>query len=362
MAKQRELGTYQMLWDCEYCGTTKLLALDHRHCPGCGTPQDPDRRYFPGDEDKVAVEDHQFVGADWQCASCDSPNATGADFCVNCGAGKEGGQAVGRRADRAAAEGAAFEQDTVKQATQEAKARRHADREAEQAEYEARRAAAGGRPAKGQGGGKGKILLMIGLAAVVLVILLLFWKKSATVTVSGHTWTRAVDIERFQANEASAWCDEMPRAAYSVTQRREKRGTERVEDGETCQTVQQDQGDGTFKEIEECSPTYRDVDVFDQKCYFRIDSWTVIRTETASGASLAETPHWPDPRLARTGLGLGAEREGQRSETYTVSFRHDDGETDTCTFDEARWRSFTVGQQLDVKVGGLTGGLACGSL
>ena len=75
MTKRRDLGTYQMLWDCAYCDTTKLLALDHRHCPNCGGAQDAERRYFPSDEDKVAVEDHEFFGADWQCAACDSPNA-----------------------------------------------------------------------------------------------------------------------------------------------------------------------------------------------------------------------------------------------------------------------------------------------
>ena len=349
------------MWDCEYCGTTKLLALDHRHCPGCGTPQDPDGRYYPSDEDKVAVEDHQFVGADWQCASCDSPNATGADFCVNCGAGKDGSTAVGQRADRAAATGASFEQDSVKQAAQQTRERRRAEREAKQAEYEARRAAAGGRSAGSKKGG-GKVILLVGVAAVVLVLLLLFWKKSATVIVSGHAWARAVEIEQFEATEESAWCDEMPAAARSVSQRREKRGTEQVEDGETCQTVQQDQGDGTFKEIEECTPVYKDVDVFDQKCYFTIDQWVTVRTETASGASVDEEPLWPDLRLARIGSGLGAEREGARSETYTVFFRNEDGETEECVVSQAKWRSFSVGQELEVKVGGLTGGLACGSL
>ena len=82
----------------------------------------------------------------------------------------------------------------------------------------------------------------------------------------------------------------------------------------------------------------------------------------ASGASLAEEPLWPDPRLAGPGRRLGAEREGRRSETYTVLFRTDDGETDECTFSEARWRSFTVGQRLDARVGALTGNLSCSSL
>ena len=362
MTRRRDLGTYQMLWDCEYCGTAKLLALDHRHCPSCGGAQDPDRRYFPSEEDKVAVEDHTFVGADWQCPSCDSPNAKGADFCVNCGNGREDGQAVGKREDRSAAAGEAFTQDDVRQAEQEARARRQGEREARQAEYEARRAAAGGRepPRKGKGG-KGKILLWVGVALIAIMILL-FWKKSATLTVAGHTWNREVNIERFQAVEGAEWCDAMPGDAYRVSRRREKSGTRRVEDGETCRTVQQDQGDGTFKEVEECVPRYREEAVYDQRCYFRVDRWVVFRTESASGTSLTETPHWPEVWLAQTGNRLGAEREGERSERYVVTFRTDDGEDHQCAFPEDTWRSFSIGQSLEAEVGGLTGNLSCNSL
>ena len=62
---------YEMFWDCEYCGSSKLLGITHRHCPNCGAPQDPEKRYFPPDEEKVALEDHENTGADWHCPSCD---------------------------------------------------------------------------------------------------------------------------------------------------------------------------------------------------------------------------------------------------------------------------------------------------
>ena len=359
MTKRRDLGTYQMLWDCAYCDTAKLLALDHRHCPNCGSAQDPERRYFPSDEDKVAVEEHEFVGADWQCASCDSPNAALANFCVNCGSSQEDGQRVMHRADQVAGEGAP---DSVEQAQQEARQHRQAQREARQAEYEARRAAAGGKAPKPPKSGGKKTLLWGGVAVIAVILIFIFWKKTAVVTVSGHSWTRSVAIEQLQAVQGSEWCDAMPSAAYNVSRQREKRDTRRVEDGETCRIVQQDQGDGTFKEVEECQPKYREEDVYDQKCYFTIDRWQEVRTEAATGASLAETPRWPEFRLQQTGRRLGAEREGARSERYIVLFRTDDGETHDCSFPEARWRSFAVGQTIEAEVGGVTGNLRCSSL
>ena len=71
--RSTDLGTYQMLWDCPYCGTPKLLALDHKHCPACGGAQDPTRRYFPKDDEKIAVEGHVFVGKDKICGACEAP-------------------------------------------------------------------------------------------------------------------------------------------------------------------------------------------------------------------------------------------------------------------------------------------------
>ena len=48
---EKQLGTYQMLWDCSYCDSKKLLGITHRHCPGCGAPQDPSKRYYPKDDE-----------------------------------------------------------------------------------------------------------------------------------------------------------------------------------------------------------------------------------------------------------------------------------------------------------------------
>ena len=58
-----EESTFEMLWDCKFCGQKKLLGLTHRFCAGCGAPQDPAARYFPADHEKVAVKDSPFVGS-----------------------------------------------------------------------------------------------------------------------------------------------------------------------------------------------------------------------------------------------------------------------------------------------------------
>jgi hypothetical protein len=67
---------YEMLWDCKFCGTKKLLGKTHRFCPNRRPA--PIRRYFPADR-KVVVQDRVFVGAD-KSAPPASLSAASAEF------------------------------------------------------------------------------------------------------------------------------------------------------------------------------------------------------------------------------------------------------------------------------------------
>jgi ribosomal protein L40E len=106
--------TYEMLWDCKFCNTQKNLGKTHKHCPNCGAAQDPSWRYYPSDEEKVAVEDHQFVGADLICAACGALNGAKSHNCGNCGAVLD--ESVKRAqtlAGQTRAEGDSFERDDL---------------------------------------------------------------------------------------------------------------------------------------------------------------------------------------------------------------------------------------------------------
>jgi hypothetical protein len=89
---------YEMLWNCSHCSTQKLLGLTHRHCPNCGAKQDPSARYFPADHEKVAVQNHQYVGADLVCRYCSAACSRKAHNCAQCGAPLAQGAPVKSRA------------------------------------------------------------------------------------------------------------------------------------------------------------------------------------------------------------------------------------------------------------------------
>lgn len=345
--REEERGTYQMLWDCGNCGTTGLLGVSHRHCPSCGSAQDPAARYFPSETQKVALENHTYTGADWKCGACDTPNSSQATFCINCGSGKDGNKEVKRREEQSTAAGQAFADDSAKSARSELTSRPAAPPEVQ--------------PKKSGSGAwiVGGIVLVL-----VAIVLAMTWKREASVSVTGHAWTRSIGVETFGPDRQDAWRDQVPPRAYDMSCRQEVRSTRQIPDGETCRDKRVDRGDGSFKEVRECVPKFRDEPVYDQKCSYFLDVWKESRRETASGGSLQEKPAWPAVRLAREGSCLGCEREGAREQSYTVRFQDSEkaDKTYECDLEEPQWGALSVGKKVKSKAGVLTGKLDCGAL
>lgn len=342
-----------MLWDCRSCDTKKLLGVTHRFCPNCGGPQDPAWRYFPSDEEKIAVKDHVYHGADVVCSGCDVPNSRAAKHCVACGAELGKARDAKQRTDVTLGEGQKFAGETAK----DAKADHNAQREARNNPAPPPKP----KPKLSKGA---KIALGAVATLIVLILVAVLWKKEAAVVVTGHNWTRSIAIEKFGPKSESAWCNEMPRDAYSVSRSREVRDHKKVPDGETCSTRKKDKGDGTFSEVKECKTKYREEPVYDDKCRYRVDRWQHDRDVVAKGGSVAETPAWPTVPVLRAGTCLGCEREGPRQQQYNVALEivGKEKKTSSCGFDEAKWRSLAVGSKWKMKFGVLTGLPDCGSM
>jgi hypothetical protein len=345
-------NTYEMLWDCRSCDTKKLLGKTHRFCPNCGAAQDPSWRYFPSDAEKVAVEDHVFVGTDLVCRACGVPNSRVAKHCVACGSDLEKAKDATTRDDQVRGEGTSFQGETAKDAKRE---------------REAKKQAASGQPPTKAARKKRFKLIPHGVSALVLalvafIIVAATWKKEAGVTVTGHRWERSIAIEKFGPKSDSAWCESMPSDAYRVSRHSEVRSHKKVADGQTCSTRRKDNGDGTFSEKEECRTKYRDEPVYSDKCSYTVDRWQYHRTATAQGASLTQTPTWPVVTLSRTGSCMGCEREGSRGEKYEILVRTDEGKSSSCDFAQPKWEGIADGSQWKMKFAVITGFPDCDSM
>lgn len=351
--------TYQMLWDCKYCGQKKNLGLTHRCCPSCGGPQDPTSRYFPSDAEKIAVEDHPYAGADVVCPACNTAVSRAAKCCTSCGSPLAAGKEVRLRADQV---GNQFSGETVQDAKRElGLAPPGLVGPGPGPQLPPRQAL----PAK-----KGihpllivlPIVAVLGLSVLVAGLFFLLRTRAGSFTVAGATWERTVQVEQRNNVSTSAWCDAVPPDGHVTRRHSEQRSTHKVADGETCTTRRKDQGNGTFKEVRECTPKYRSVPDYADKCDYDAPRWATVRTAKAGGTK-AEPPAWPKVELSRPGSCVGCEREGAKKETYTVSLKEPStGESSSCEFPEEKWRSFSPGDRYDGKIGAVTGVIDCKSL
>ncbi len=337
-------AVYEMLWNCRSCGADGLLGLTHRHCPNCGSPQDPSSRYFPTDDKKVAVRDHRFVGVDRRCRFCSTANGRASNCCGTCGGPLAQGADLATRADQLHAVGQ-YAGDTAAAAHQE-------------------RQPPVPTPKKPKKWALGcSIAAGVGLLLFTLMVVMCSWSKGAEVVVTGHSWTREINVERYGNVEKSTWCDQMPGGAAVKKRSREVRSHESTKTGETCKTRKIDRGDGTFKEKEECTPVYNDKAVYDERCSYDLREWSQHHKLKQEGHSLSEPLRWPSVALERVGTCLGCEREGTRSEAFVVHFKDKASpEVFECSFPEPRWRSLALKQTFKAKVAVVGKVLDCSSL
>ncbi len=349
------MTTYQMLWDCKYCGTQKLLGLTHRHCPTCGAPQDATARYFPSEADKVIVQNHAFVGADVVCPACQEANSKRNQHCFNCGSPLTEGAAVRRREDRVIPDGATAPIDSKAAATLEAQPALQANAGARHAK----------KPEKKHTWRSDlRTLAYIFVPIIVLffgfVIVNVIFTKSVQVEAVKHHWVREIAVEQYGDVREGDWCDETPSGARIIDRQMKTRSHKKVADGQSCTTRQTDNGDGTFSEHEVCKTTYRSEPVESLYCTYLVTKWHFERTAKAEGND--PSPAWPATRITRNGQCLGCEREGTRKETYELVLRDlASGEEDSCEFPEDKWRSFAPGAKFDAEQM-MVGGLVCDTM
>jgi hypothetical protein len=312
--------TYEMFWDCEYCGQRKLLGVTHRHCANCGGPQNPGKRYFPPENEKVAVQDHQFVGADLLCPSCREAQSAAANCCTNCGGPLKEGKQAARVADQLMGASAV-----------------------------AAPAPAAAPPAPK----KSHTWIFAVVGAVVVLIVGIFvvracWTKEAALEVSGHSWVREIAIEQHEEVEENGACKSMPSGAKEL---------KRTKPEPSCVTRKVDQGDGSYKEKRECTDA-------EEQCDYKVSRWTISRTVKEEGKGLDSEPKWPDVKLTKAGSCVGCEREGARSESFLVHFSDAKAKDElSCRFENAeRWSSFKPKSRWRGNVRMVGGDLDCGSL
>ncbi len=338
---------YEMLWDCKFCGTKKLLGKTHRFCPNCGGQQDPSWRYFPSDSEKVAVQDHVFVGADKICKACNSLNGAASEFCGNCGAPLSSAATAQQIAGRTKGEGDTFQTEDVQKRQQA---------------VQIPGLAAAAKPAAKSGGFLNKWVI-IGIIVVALIggaVYALTRTVNASAYVTGYKWERTINLQSLQPVPDKTNCDSMPGDAYSVSRNYEQVDTRQVADGQTCRTNQIDQGDGTFREERSCETKYRSEPVMGYMCTYMVNRWIGVSPAVSRGDKVT-APYWPDTN-ASSCFSIGCKRESGRSEDYILMLKGDGDRPFECSVDYDLWQETKLERSFDIEVGTILKNFVCSSL
>lgn len=302
-----------MLWDCGYCGKTKLLGLTHRHCPECGAKQDATKRYFPSEADKVKVQSDDYAGSDRICPNCQHASNAKAQHCAGCGAPLDGAQPAPK---------------VVKTIAAKPKSRWWI------------------------------YAIVIVLVLILALYVLCFRKKAGNFEVTAQTWERRIEVEEYVEKSGSNWRDEVPTGAdLGFCHDKEQRAAV----PEDCQKRQVDQGDGTMKEITECTPAKPAV--VKPWCSYTLRQWQVIDELTArEQGDAGDERMWPDsPFPTQVTQRLGARREARRVEVLKVELEGTGG-THTCEVNEALWTKLTPGTKAKGSVRGASDAIVCEDL
>jgi hypothetical protein len=350
MADEKLLGRFEMLWDCPFCDTKRLLGVTHAHCPNCGAVQDQTKRYFPSDAEKVAVRD-DYEGVDKKCGSCDAPNGAKTKFCVKCGAPLDDAAAVKVRSDQVVAQGAQFVADDVKKAEAEL-----------------------GSKAKPQPVAVKKksywwVWLILGvLAFCTLIWFLCIRKRTADFVVEEHRWKKTIAVEEWKRMPHEDWQDKLPSNALDVNNCHDKQfDTKKVPDGQDCQMRRKDKGDGTFTEVQECTPKYRNEPIEKTWCSYQLLEWAVVDHKEASTLDGSE-PTWPVTGIKAPTAVLGnipehTQREGERKELFEVDvFDAKNKERATCAVNKDLWLKLPKGGSAKGEERAQSGDIVCDSL
>lgn len=340
-------------WDCDSCGTVGVRGRDVA-CPHCGLPR-PDgvRFYLP--EDAPEVTDAEMLrqaaaGADWVCEHCGASNRALSDDCTGCGASVGGS---GRQETHEYGEG-----------------------EAPRARYRDLRAAAMPPapvpPSTRKTGGFRRVVrwgIGLGVAGGAFALLS---PREVPATVSDRSWERTVQVEQYRTVTEEEW--ELPEGGRELSrerairrydrvldhyENRTRQVSERVQTGTesyTCGTV--DNGNGYFTDRtctrptysteyrteEYQEPVYRQEPVWGTRFRYEIERWKPERLARAAGGS-TDAPAWPDTELSGS-----REREGERKEAYTLTFRDAEGKEYTKQLTQAQWERYRPGEQVTLRV------------
>lgn len=353
-------------WDCSYCDTKGILGRQQQ-CPNCGKVRGKDfKPYLPEDIESnyLSEEAAEKINKkpDWLCDYCGGYCSDNDTVCPSCGAPRTTSNLD--YFDIQEQDNAKKEKNVVKGNSEE--------NLLEEDNYENNDSSSFL---------KHNFLSIIkkpifsfSLIGICIFLFLsgliyLLIPKEVDMNVSELSWSRSIDIERYQTVQESDWSlPSEARLRYTAEEihhynqvldhydtKTRQVAKQRISGYETYTTTK-DLGNGYFEEEtherpvyetyyedeEYQEPVYKDVPVYQTKYYYDIDKWLYERSVKTSGSD--KSPYWGDVLLNDD------ERISRKSSTYKVTGTVKKGKKKSYTLTYDEWKTLEIGQTVKLKV------------
>ncbi|MEM6298322.1 MAG: Ran-binding zinc finger domain-containing protein [Bacteroidota bacterium] len=333
-------------WDCKSCGNIGVLGPLTR-CPNCGSARPEDVQFYLPDDAEEVTDAEEIKkaksGADWVCSHCSTHNKAWDTQCMGCGSPRD-------------------------EASDD-------DRQLQQRDILYNQPKTSSTPSRPRRNPRKLLYGLGGFFAVILVIAFVFgYESEYEVTVVEHRWEREIAVKNYRQVEDEDW--QLPREATLVEKFQAVHHTDRVLRGYETRTRTKrikvgeeryvagtrDLGNGNFEKIyktrpiyenrEETyeAPVYENVPVYKTKYRYLIYRWKPDTPIRASGkgkvAVWPELPRKSDPKNWKL---------GNRTATYTLIAKEDDGKTHNEEVSEQFWQRTQNGSTVKAVKGAVMG-------
>lgn len=356
------------VWDCRYCGAKKVRG-GLRECPQCGHPRDEGVTFYIDNPQNYVYDEAKAAkarrGPDWACPACNCFNSADDQICIGCGTPRDSD-----------AKDYFQTQEVLHAAEQRTYQREERAWQAYHPEYTppVKEPEATYMSLKQKKAIPWRKILVPTLSALLILALIVglvscIVPHEVSGTVMEMEWSRSIEIEEYKTVRESGWS--IPSGGRKVSQSEEihhydqvldhyetktRTHTEQVLDHyEEYVSGYRDLGNGHFEEITSQRPVYRtetrietyqepvykQVPVYRTKYVYDIDKWVHKSYEKTSGTNKA--PYWSEYKCQ------DKEREGTRSETYSITVQNTKGKSNEYTLSFAQWNTLTVGQTVHMK-------------
>lgn len=348
MAK-KTVGYIELEWTCPNC-SNKNPGLK-KSCTSCGAPQ-PQSAQFELGQQRDLITNAQNVataakGADIYCPFCNTRNIADAQTCIQCGGDLKEGlkRESGRVLSGAPPLPAGSEIKCPGCGTANPAGNRLCKACGAQLLLATAPVLAPTALAAARGTAAFRPWMALPIIAILSVLCfvfgyLFFHTETLMGLVQDTQWQRTIAIEAQREVTHENWLDQVPGGAKVLgCEKKYRSRQDNPEPGakEVCSTELVDQGNGSAKVVETCY-----YEVYDDYCEYAALEWQNVNKSQASGSDLQ--PYWPQVNLAN------AEREGERSETYTVTFDTKNGIKQFTTSDAALYGQLQPGSEWNLVI------------